>query len=277
MSQLKSLRAQLKTAVISLPADTPIINAVREMQRYNVGALLVMGNNGKPIGIFTERDLLKKISHILDYNAWNKPLGLVTTKPLKTLPLVRLSEAGDFMLNHHIRHLPLTHNKEIVAMVSMRDLFQNLLKTGEVSFFDSEGLDAESQRRRKVAVVGTTETMFKALLKLLEYEGAPHSFRVMSYDVDEFRKAVWRSSGKFPALDACIIDLDLINAGELATILRKIEADAPSLGLLMALYSPQKHDTKALLAFEKSKAGRRLKFMAKPIKLKDFYQALSSF
>lgn len=102
----KSLKAQLESKVQSVHAETPLIDALRRMKKENIGALLVRNLKGDFIGIFTERDLLNKLDRIRDYDAWLKPVGLVTTKPLITLPIKQFEKASEVMLEHGIRHPP---------------------------------------------------------------------------------------------------------------------------------------------------------------------------
>lgn len=47
--------------VVTLPATASALDAAREMTRQKIGAILVVGADGRPRGIFTERDLMKGV------------------------------------------------------------------------------------------------------------------------------------------------------------------------------------------------------------------------
>jgi len=108
--------------VATISADVTLFEAVRFMQEKHISSLLV--KEGDDItGIFTERDLLSKIT---------KPDGLdkiklkdVMTTGLKTVdcaePYIKVIE---LMKQHNIRHLPVVKDGGIIGMVSLRDLLK---------------------------------------------------------------------------------------------------------------------------------------------------------
>lgn len=112
-------------------ADTPVKVVVEAMQANRVGSILVVSDRGDGDleGIFTERDLLNKIHLVNDSKSWTRPIRTVMESPVITLDIEDFEKAGEIMLQHGIRHLPVTYaddqgKKRIAGVLSMRDLFR---------------------------------------------------------------------------------------------------------------------------------------------------------
>lgn len=114
-------------------ADTPIGECVRVMKERNTGSVLVVSDTERqePIGIFTERDLVKIIKLVDEGKHLTKPVRTVMTKHVKTIEFSQLHEALDIMLENGIRHLPVVATDDkgvlrIAGVISMRDLATQL-------------------------------------------------------------------------------------------------------------------------------------------------------
>ncbi|MGZ3697280.1 MAG: CBS domain-containing protein [Bdellovibrionota bacterium] len=111
-------------------ADTPIQDCIAIMKTKNVGSILVASDDAQSrlVGIFTERDLLRKTAVINRWNTWNRPIRTVMTSPVKTLDLGSIEQAPALLLEHGFRHLPITTTENgverLVGVVSMRDFFR---------------------------------------------------------------------------------------------------------------------------------------------------------
>ena len=57
------LRDRGSDALYSVPAAATVAEAVEEMARHEIGAVLVMNEDGLVSGIFSERDLLHRVVH----------------------------------------------------------------------------------------------------------------------------------------------------------------------------------------------------------------------
>ena len=107
--------------VVCVPATATASKAAEVMKKANVGSVFV-GDAKKPLGIFTERDVVRRVvAEGLD--PVTTPVSSVMTKKLVTVdasePLERVFEClgkGEF------RHLPITERGEVVGIVSLTDL-----------------------------------------------------------------------------------------------------------------------------------------------------------
>jgi CBS domain-containing protein len=100
--------------------DTTIAEAASLMSQRRVGSALVCRND-RLVGIFTERDLLRAVSH--DASAMHDSLEhWMTRRPRTVSPDTDLDEALRIMVEGHFRHLPVEEEGRLIGMLSMRDI-----------------------------------------------------------------------------------------------------------------------------------------------------------
>jgi len=120
-----SLRRALKSIMkpaISVSIDTPIRQCVNMMQTKRIGCVLVT-SRGKLLGIFTERDVLKKILGA-SFDLQSTPITEVMTIHPHTLNEDdTIAYALNFMDLGGYRHIPIVnHDFEPVGVVSVKDI-----------------------------------------------------------------------------------------------------------------------------------------------------------
>ena len=95
----------MRKNVYTIEESASIQNASRKMKDKKVSSLLVLDKNDKPIGLVTERDIVRKVC-INDVRT-----SEVTNKEIMSSPLITIdsksspSIATDLMLKHNVRHL----------------------------------------------------------------------------------------------------------------------------------------------------------------------------
>jgi CBS domain-containing protein len=105
--------------VAALPGD-PVADTAAAMIRHKVGSALIM--QGRFLaGILTERDVLRAAASGSDLT--HSPVSAWMTKdPEQASPDTTVEDAGQLMLLHGFRHLPVVEGREVVGVVSLRDL-----------------------------------------------------------------------------------------------------------------------------------------------------------
>lgn len=120
--------------VLTVEKSTSLQEAAQNMKKSNVGCVIVI-ENGKPLGIVTERDFVTKIA------AEGRPLftdiSEVMSSPLITIdPEETIWEASEIMKEKRIHKLPVKENEQIIGIVTTTDIVK----------ISSVGSDSEMRR-----------------------------------------------------------------------------------------------------------------------------------
>jgi CBS domain-containing protein len=95
----------IKKKLETIEEMTSVQEAAKKMKDKNVSSLVVVDMSGKPVGLVTERDLVRKAC-INDVRT-----STVATKEIMSFPLITIktssspSTAADMMLKNNVRHL----------------------------------------------------------------------------------------------------------------------------------------------------------------------------
>jgi CBS domain-containing protein len=118
--------------VVTVPAKSSIAGAIRAMHAEKVGAVLVPDAEGCPVGIFTERDVVRL------YADGDRDFETLAVEARMTCSVVvgRLSmpvdEALALMTERRFRHLPVVEAGRLLGLVSIGDLVKvKLSETAE--------------------------------------------------------------------------------------------------------------------------------------------------
>jgi CBS domain-containing protein len=110
-------------SVVSVPEETPLDVAVETMRSRKIGCLLITDPQGRLSGVFTERDLLRKVAvRVNDLSSrtvkefmTQRPETVQADQPLASA--LRMMKVGDF------RYLPLVDDEDRPKkIISSRDI-----------------------------------------------------------------------------------------------------------------------------------------------------------
>lgn len=138
MSTIREVLDRKGGTVLTIRRQASVLDAIGEMSQANIGAL-VIEQDGRPVGIFTERDYLRKIA--LEGRSSNKtPVEDVMSAPLITVtPADSTAQAMQTMTDSRCRHLVVVDGGNMVGIVSLGDLVKHMLveKEAEVEQLSS--------------------------------------------------------------------------------------------------------------------------------------------
>lgn len=112
--------------VISVPQNTSVLEALQLMMEKNISALLIIDDQ-KLLGIFTERDYARKIILHGKSSADTEVKDVMTATPITVLPDDSIELCMQIMTDKHIRHLPVMMNDVVLGMVSIGDVVKYII------------------------------------------------------------------------------------------------------------------------------------------------------
>jgi len=117
-------------AVISIAQDATVFEALQLMSNHNVGALLVI-ENGRVIGIVTERDYARKV--ILQGRASKSTrVGDIMSRAfISVTPATPAEECMGIMTEKRVRHLPVIDATSLVGLISIGDVVRAIIADRE--------------------------------------------------------------------------------------------------------------------------------------------------
>jgi len=119
---VKSLLESHAADFHTVNTDQAVSQGLQQMSAYGVSAVVVMGKD-RPVGIFTERDLVR--CHILfpDKKAGQILIkDVMTSKLIVAEPTDTVDDAMAMMIRAKIRHLPVVGGKKIIGLICLEDL-----------------------------------------------------------------------------------------------------------------------------------------------------------
>jgi CBS domain-containing protein len=107
--------------VVTAKEHDKIRDVAIRMYEKRVGSVVVVDDEGKPIGIVTERDMVYVVARAL---APDTPVWMVMTEnPVVINENALVTEAMEKMRVQSIRHLPVVNDEgKLVGMISFRDI-----------------------------------------------------------------------------------------------------------------------------------------------------------
>jgi CBS domain-containing protein len=132
-----------KQKILTATAEITVVDAARLMKKKSVGAVMVVKNNGRLAGIFTERDALFRVLAEGRDPKTTRLSDVMTAQPQTITPEKPFGHALLMMYESGFRHVPVVEDGKPVGMVSARDVLGP-----ELQEFESE-----LQRRTRIGEI----------------------------------------------------------------------------------------------------------------------------
>jgi len=157
----RPLRSLIRNRPVVCRENQSVREAVAIMHAQGVGSVVVVDTDSRPVGIFTERDLLAAVARDLD----TRLVAEVMTGAPVSLPAHAFAyEAALAMIGNRIRHVLVMDDATLIGVVSERDLFSLLrLGLGE--------LTTEIRLASEVGVLEDLAAEIRKLTRLLADQG----------------------------------------------------------------------------------------------------------
>lgn len=124
MSGFILVRDIMARNVKTVRTDDSVLSAVQKMLKFNIGSVIVT-NNGKPVGIITERNILEKVV------APRHDVDNLHAKDIMSSPLITVEEneaveeAAKIMARKTIKTLPVLSGDKLVGIITSSDIVRS--------------------------------------------------------------------------------------------------------------------------------------------------------
>lgn len=113
--------------VYSLSTEASVLDAIRMMAEHRIGSVLIM-ENGKLMGIVTERDYARKVI-LLGRSSGETPIADIMSSPVVCVkPTDTVSHCMALMTDNKFRHLPVCDGDELLGLISIGDLVKAVIE-----------------------------------------------------------------------------------------------------------------------------------------------------
>ena len=146
---IASLLAKKGPKVVTVQPEQTIRQALALLAEHNIGALVVVDREVRPIGILSERDIVR--TAVRDEAVFVKTMSALMTKDvILGPPQDELESVGRTMTDRHIRHLPVVDQRRLIGIISIgdvvkaqRDLYRGEVETLQMELTEEHGRPGE--------------------------------------------------------------------------------------------------------------------------------------
>ena len=143
MSQ--KLRKIMVENIVTVKPNATVRRAAELMNMHEIGCVVVV-NGGKPVGIVTERDMLKRVVHGLKEPEKTRVVEIMSKHVITATPNMRAGHAAKLMFEQNIKKLPVVEKGRLVGLVTLTDLVRS---EGVTEFLNGLSLNGTPERMKK--------------------------------------------------------------------------------------------------------------------------------
>ncbi len=143
----------------SIQSGSSLADAVKLMREKKIGAIFINDAEGKTLGIFTERDLLNRVSYDDVETIRDLRIDDVMTQKLITVTDdEKYMNVLELMKSKNLRHLPVMEGQRVVGVVSARDMMRLYSE-----HLESEVAHKESELKKSMKKIQESEELFRGI------------------------------------------------------------------------------------------------------------------
>ena len=121
MAGIILVKDAMTTNVKTVTPDSPLVDVIQKMNKFEIGSVVVVQRR-RPVGIITERDILRKIIEPWIDPKIVKAREIMSTPPITIKDDAPLEEAAEVMMKNRIKKLPVVKNEKVIGIVTATDL-----------------------------------------------------------------------------------------------------------------------------------------------------------
>jgi CBS domain-containing protein len=121
MPTVRDLLGRKGTRVIDMQPSQTVLDAAHLMNEKGIGGVVIT-TDGKLVGIFTERDIMRRVVAAGRDPAATLISDVMTTECLTITADIKIAACRAMMTERRIRHLPVMHDDGIIGVVTSGDI-----------------------------------------------------------------------------------------------------------------------------------------------------------
>ncbi|HAM01101.1 MAG TPA: histidine kinase [Acidimicrobiaceae bacterium] len=122
---ISSLLSEKGSSVVTITADATVAEAVDELEKHRIGAIVVSGDGTHIDGILSERDVVRALGHI-GAELLDRPVRTIMTAVVVTAsPDDEVDSLMATMTDHRVRHVPIVTDGTLRGIVSIGDVVKS--------------------------------------------------------------------------------------------------------------------------------------------------------
>lgn len=127
---LKSILAAKGDEVVSIDFTDDLAAAAKLLTKHRIGALVVLGVDGRLAGILSERDIVRAMAESGSSTALQLLVAQVMTRNVSTCDVNdSISSVMDRMTKGRFRHMPVLDKDRLAGMISIGDVLKRHIET----------------------------------------------------------------------------------------------------------------------------------------------------
>jgi CBS domain-containing protein len=115
-------------AVVTAGPNTTLAEAAKVLSQKRIGALVVVGVEGKIAGIFTERDVVNAVAKSGRDSLDQTLASLMTAKVYRCKEDATVDELMELMTQRRFRHVPVEEKGKLSGIISIGDVVKSRIK-----------------------------------------------------------------------------------------------------------------------------------------------------
>jgi CBS domain-containing protein len=124
---LAAILKQKEGSIISVTPTTHISEVVAVLAEKRIGAVVILDETGRLLGILSERDIVRSLASNGARTLEMTAAQLMTRSPTTATSEITVYDAEHMMTNGRFRHLPIVDDEKLIGMVSIGDVVKAVL------------------------------------------------------------------------------------------------------------------------------------------------------
>ena len=127
MATVQKILDHKGATVVTCGPTTTVLDSARLMNQHGIGGVVVV-DAGQVVGIFTERDVLRRVVAAQQDPATTRLLDVMTTPVISCEPGTDVDECRAIVTARRVRHLPVVQDGKLVGVITSGDILAHQLR-----------------------------------------------------------------------------------------------------------------------------------------------------